>query len=431
MENYDYDIIIIGSGPAGLGATFHLLEKNNNLKILIIEKSKICSGGLRNDGKQNYTYPIGFESKYWTQEEADKYLKITASHLLPKIQPRGDLIKYYERIKRIDKNIQLIEADQTHIGTDKASSYIRNLYDRLIKLGAKFLFNEEFIDLDEKKKIIYTNKNKNIQNYNYENLIIAIGRSGIGFLQEIMNKLNVEYQDNIIDIGVRIETKRENYPIVDDYYDPKIYFPDSVRTFCTNSGYAIVRKDPRCRYSFNGEALSSGSNGLVNFALLKTIKLTDPITSGKEFAEIIGKNALGLSNGKLIMQRVGDFRCKRRSTMQTFNDINLGHNFMPTCQANPGDIALGPLKIIEPIWRSLKLLDKIVFGILHPSTILYYPEIKMYANRPIFLNNYFEASQGIYLIGDGAGVSRGITAAWASGIRAADGILNKINLTRI
>lgn len=123
------------------------------------------------------------------------------------------------------------------------------------------------------------------------------------------------------------------------------------------------------------------------------------------------------------MQRVGDFRLGKRSKAQSFNDDL--YNFEPT-QPNctPGDISLSmPARILRSIWKSMKSLDTIIPGVLHPGTIMYYPEIKLYANKPNYIDNNFKAYENIYFAGDGAGTSRGITAAWASGIRAAEGIL--------
>ena len=243
----------------------------------------------------------------------------------------------------------------------------------------------------------------------------------------IMDKLNIPYSDNIVDVGVRLETREENYPIVQDYYDPKFIFPGRVRTFCTNSGSAhIVKEKYEKYYSVNGHAYSKDmpANGLVNFAMLKTITLTDPVVSGHQFAEILGQMAMQLSGGQPMMQRIGDFRLGKRSKRETFNDDL--YNFKPTLKsATPGDVSLAiPSKILRDIWRAMKLLDTIVPGIMHPSTIIYYPEIKTYAIRPEFLNRYFMVKPHLYMIGDGAGTSRGITGAWASGIRAAEGILN-------
>jgi len=243
-----------------------------------------------------------------------------------------------------------------------------------------------------------------------------------------MDDLGINYIDNIVDVGIRIEVREENYKIVKDYYDPKFLFPDNVRTFCTNSGSAYVVKEKYESYhSVNGHSFSSErkNKGLVNFGMLKTIELTDPVVSGHKFAEILGQMAMKISGGKPMMQRIGDFRVGKRSKVATFNsDL---YNFEPTLKgATPGDIGLAiPAKILRDIWKSMKMLDTIVPGILHPSSIIYYPEIKTYANRPDFINDKFEVKRHIYMIGDGAGTSRGITAAWASGIKAGKGILSR------
>jgi len=126
-----------------------------------------------------------------------------------------------------------------------------------------------------------------------------------------------------------------------------------------------------------------------------------------------------------LMQRVGDFRLGKRSKESTFNDDL--YDFQPTLKtACPGDISLAtPSKILRAIWKSMKQLDTIIPGILHPSTIMYYPEIKLYANKPQYMDKHFQVVKDVYFAGDGAGTSRGITAAWASGIRVAEGILSK------
>jgi len=415
-----YDVIIIGSGPAGLGAAFELAE-NSNKKILLMEKSRISSGGLRNDCKQNYTYPVGFSQEFWTEEEADFYLKKVEEHLKPDIQPHQNIAVYSRRAAKL--GVKLLEIKQAHVGTDKAVILINNLINQLRNLGVDVLLETKMCDLDYENKIIVDEKGLE---YGFEDLVLAPGRAGFDWLQEIMRQIDVPYIDNIVDIGVRIEAREENYAIVNDYYDPKFIFPDKVRTFCTNSGAAyVVQEKYENYYSVNGHSFSTEKkpNGLVNFAMLKTIRLTDPVVSGHQFADILGQMAMKLGSGKPMMQRLGDFRLGKRSKSATFNDDL--YNFIPTLKScTPGDIGLAmPAKIMRHIWKSLKMLDAIVPGILHPSTIIYYPEIKTYANKPTFIDKYFQAKKNIYIIGDGGGTSRGITAAWASGIRAAKGIL--------
>jgi uncharacterized FAD-dependent dehydrogenase len=250
-----------------------------------------------------------------------------------------------------------------------------------------------------------------------------------------MSTLSVPFVDNIVDIGVRLETRIEHYPIVKDYYDPKFYFPEKVRTFCTNSGNAHVVKERYATsrgeqwFSVNGHAFAPDfrhDNGLVNFAILKTVRFTAPLASGQAFAENLGLQASLMGGGKPLMQRVGDFRLGSRSREESFSrDL---YDFEPSLRdCCPGDISLAmPAKILRAIWKAMKNLDTIVPGVLHPSTIMYYPEIKLYANKPAYLDDNFRVHESVWFAGDGAGTSRGITGAWASGIRAAEGMLETL-----
>lgn len=416
-----YDVIIVGSGPAGLGAAFKIAQ-NSHLSVLLIEKKKISSGGLRNDCKQNYTYPVGFPFEHWKKEEADLLLEEVKAILEPKIETKTNIEKYAARAKKI--GVEILSIDQSHVGTDKSSELIKSLIEKLKALHVEIALGIEVLKLHKNEKKLSLGDGSIIA---FEHTILAPGRADYDWLQEQMDTLEVTYNDNIVDIGIRVETKEENYPIVRDYYDPKILFPKKVRTFCTNSGCAhIVREQYKGYFSVNGHSLSreNESNNLVNFAMLKTIRLTEPVVSGQQFGKILGEMVMQLSGGSVVMQRVGDFRMGIRSKKETFNsDL---YDFEPTLKsAVAGDLSLSmPAKILRDIWKSLKMLDTIIPGVLHPSTILYYPEIKTYSNKPNFINAYFMVKKGYYIIGDGAGTSRGITAAWASGIRAANGILN-------
>ncbi len=425
------DVLIIGTGPAGLGAAFGLLEKRPGLSITMLDKSEVSSGGLRNDCKMNFTWPIGFPESCWEQGQAEAYLRRVEDFLKPSIMEKTNVARYTHRAEKL--GVKLLEIRQSHLGTDGGLELIRRLIHRLRGNGVEIALGEKALDFHLERKTVSTDKRE----IPYKQLIVAPGRGGFAFLQGLMNKAGIAYRDNVVDIGLRIETKEERYPIVRDYYDPKFYFPKKTRTFCTNSrsAYVVQEKygdeETGLWYSVNGHAWSSSrpENGFANFAILKTVTLTAPLASGQSYARMLGMQAALLGGGRPIMQRVGDFRLGKRSFAESFTgDLYDFEPTLPSC--TPGDIALSaPAKILNSVWNAMKLLDTIVPGLMHPSTIMYYPEIKLYANRPAFTDEYFRAAEGLYLIGDGAGTSRGITSAWASGLRAADGILKTIEAT--
>jgi hypothetical protein len=419
-----FNLVIVGTGPAGLGAAFAFREARPAGSILLIDKSSLSTGGLCNDCKMNFTFPIGFPMEYWDRSAADKYLGFVGARLQPRILSKNNLGIYANRAQKL--GVELLEVRQSHLGTDGGVALARAMTEELGRAGATVSLGETALDVREADHLLITDRRE----INFGSLVIAPGRKGFAFLQQLMDRLKVPYVDNVVDIGLRLEAREDNYPIVRDYYDPKFHFPQKVRTFCTNSGRAFVVKeryedaDGRAYFSVNGHAFSKRgqANGLVNFALLKTVRFTEPLASGQEFAQMLGQQAMLMGGGQPLMQRVGDFRLGKRSKAESFNEDL--YDFIPTLSAcTPGDIALAvPSKILRAIWRSMKLLDTIIPGVLHPSTIMYYPEIKLYGNRPRFIDSSFQARPGIWMIGDGAGTSRGITAAWASGIRAVEGI---------
>ena len=422
MATPDFDIIIIGTGPAGLGAAYHLTDISPSLSILMIDREKICSGGLLNDCKQNYTFPIGFAAENWTPEEAGRLLPLVEKHLRPAIKEKQNLDIYRRRAERI--GVTLLDVRQAHVGTDRSMELIQRLRNELKERGVRFLLEKEVTDVfDDTLTGIIISGTETVR---AGKVIMAPGRKGFSFLQQVMEKMGIAYIDNVVDVGIRLETTLNNYPIVNDYYDPKFLFPDGVRTFCTNSGHARVVLERYEGFSLvNGHALSDNhaGNNLVNFALLKTIGLKAPVRSGQQMAVFLATLANEIGGGLPLMQRVGDFRMGKRSSADSFNEDL--YAFKPSCPVTAGDLGLAvPAKIMRHIWAALKKLDNIVPGVLHPSTIMYYPEIKMYANKPTFLDRHFRVSANVYMAGDGAGTSRGITGAWASGIRVAEGILS-------
>ena len=425
-----YDAIIVGTGPAGMGAAFSLLERKPGISILMLDKAPVSTGGMRNDCKMNFTYPIGFPFEYWTEDTANRYLEIVKDFLKPDILPKSNIGTYQSRAEKL--GCSLLEIQQTHLGTDGGLRLIQRLMKELDERGVDIALKEEMLSINNEQKFITTDQRE----IGYRTILIAPGRQGFHFLQSVMHQLGVKYMDNILDVGIRVETRIEHYPIAKDYYDPKFYFPEKVRTFCTNSGNAHVVKEKYVTergdvwYSVNGHAYApdaARNNGLVNFAILKTVRFTEPLASGQEYAEHLGVMAALMGGGRPLMQRVGDFRMGKRSRQATFNgDL---YDFEPSLRdCCPSDISLAmPSKILRYIWSAMKKLDTIIPGILHPSTIMYYPEIKLYANKPEYRDDHFQVAPDVFFAGDGAGTSRGITGAWASGIRASEGMIEALH----
>jgi uncharacterized FAD-dependent dehydrogenase len=423
MQRYDY--LIVGSGPAGLAAAFELSGRRPAAKILLVDKASVSSGGLRNDCKMNFTYPIGFPEEYWPRALAEAYLERVTNFLRPEIMERKNVGAYRHRAARL--GVELLDIRQSHLGTDGGLKLIKRLVEDLGRRGVETALGETALSIDAGRSVAATEKRE----VGYGAALIAPGRNGFDFLRRLMADAGIPFSDNSIDVGLRIELREERYPIVKDYYDPKFLFPERVRTFCTNSRSAHVVKeryetaDGAAYFSVNGHAWSSDrpANGLANFAVLRSVAFTEPLASGQDFAEMLGRQAMLAGGGKPLMQRVGDFRLGKRSKRDGFTgDL---YDFEPTlADCTPGDIGMViPAKFLHSIWKALKSLDTIVPGVLHPSTVMYYPEIKLYANKPSFVSErHFMAKPGLFLAGDGAGTSRGITAAWASGLRAADGM---------
>jgi uncharacterized FAD-dependent dehydrogenase len=221
-------------------------------------------------------------------------------------------------------------------------------------------------------------------------------------------------------------------PITDIVYDPKFIFTtsrhgDKVRTFCTNPGGRVRVENYFDFKLVNGDALSGKKTENTNFALINTVELTKPFSDTTEFGQMIARQFFLLGGGKPIVQRVGDFREGRRSSAATFDSATRHFEVCrATYNAIPGDIALGmPARIIDNLWESLKKLDKIVPGILHPSTLIYAPEIKFFDTHFPTNRNLETNVKGIFVAGDGTGKSRGIVGAGISGIIAAQGIAEK------
>lgn len=441
MQVKQYNILIIGSGPAGIFAAMQL-EKLGLDKVAIIDRNPYPAGGLLNDGKLNFDYRIGMDidelqiNRQTAEDMMEEIKQIFAAF------PRCRQVTFVENNRNLlalkdmaaEQGAQFIAPEQWHWGTDNGKDLVDYLRAYLKKTD--FLLNTEAIAIAKIHDIAFhvcCRQDKKQIRLKAPVIIAAPGRSGAYWFRDIADQLNIRHHFGPIDVGIRLELNRQFYDgITNIVYDPKFIFKthrhgDRVRTFCTNPGGRVRVEHYRDFKLINGDALFGKKTRNTNFALINTVALTEPLSDTTEFAQSIARQFFLLGGGKPIVQRIGDFREGRRSSLTTFNSTTRHFEVCrATCNATPGDISLAmPARIMDNLWESLKSLDKIIPGILHPSTLMYAPEIKFFDTQ-FPTDRHLETNiKGIFVAGDGTGKSRGIVGAAMSGMIAAHGIAGK------
>jgi uncharacterized FAD-dependent dehydrogenase len=459
-----YDVVIIGAGPAGLFAAYELIINNKDLKIAILDKGKraenrfcpmnqnnipckncnpcsILSGyggaGTFSDGKLNFIPKIGKSDlfKYMDQHEAYKLIDDTEviftrfgmnSDVYPTNMDEANRIK--EKIAKLGANLLIIK--QKHLGSDKLPGYIRNFTDFLENSGVEIIESADVIDVNTEHKnnyqVIYK-KSKKDCTLDCHKVIVAPGRTGAKWIQELADKYNIPYISQSIEIGVRVEVRKEILEeITSVIYDPTIFiktdtYNDEIRTFCTNPGGFVAKENYEGYICVNGHALKDVKSSNSNFAFISKVNLTHPATNTRQYGESIARIANVLGDGKPLIQSLRDLRQGRRSTMERIKKGFIEPT-LKDCVA--GDLALVlPHRIIINILEGLKKLDQIIPGVNNDETLLYGPEIKFFSNEITTNNNMKLEDYEIYFVGDGAGKAGNIVTAAATGLIAARDIL--------
>ena len=462
-----YDVVIIGAGPAGLFSAYELIKNNKNLKILLLDKGKfankrmcpiainkkecinckpcqILSGyggaGTFSDGKLNFIPKLGKSDlfKYMSQSDAYKIIDDTEKifnefNMDAKVYP-SNMDEALKLEKEIAKNgAKLLIIKNKHIGSDHLPKYIENFTDYLRNNGVETLELCDVIDIKtvsiNNHEIICKYKNKD-KIFKSKYVIVAPGRTGAKWVGELANKYNIPYVSQSIEIGVRVEFRKE---IMEDLskilYEPTIFiktdtYGDEIRTFCSNPGGFVAKESYEGYCCVNGYSLKDIKSKNSNFAFISKVNLTHPITDTRLYGESIARIANVLGAGKPIIQSLRDLRMGRRSD---WNRINKGFIEPTLKDCVAGDLALVlPHRILINILEGLEKLDKIMPGINNDETLLYGPEIKFFSNE-IETNNKFKLkNDNIYFIGDGSGKAGNIVVAAATGLIAARDIIEQI-----
>ncbi len=451
-----YDVIIIGMGPGGIYSAYELIKNNPNLKIAMFDEGhalekrkcpidgekitscihcKSCSimsgfggAGAFSDGKYNITNDFGGTLyKYIGKRKALELMHyvddINTSH-------GGEGTKLYStansKFKKIclQNDLHLLDASVRHLGTDINYVVLSNLYNEL-KEKVDFYFDckVEHIEILENGYQVLTEKDS----YTCEKCIVSVGRSGSKWMQKICEEIGIKTKSNRVDIGVRVELPAEIFShVTDELYEGKIVYRthkygDMVRTFCMNPNGEVVNENTNGIVTVNGHSYEDPDKKTnnTNFALLVSKEFSEPFKDSNGYGESIARlsNMLG---GGVLVQRFGDLIRGQRSTEERMKSSFI----TPTLNATPGDLNLVlPKRIMDGIIEMIYALDKIAPGTANDDTLLYGVEVKFY-NMEAQVDNHLETKyKGLYIIGDGSGITHSLSHASASGVFVAREIL--------
>lgn len=454
----DYDVIIIGAGPGGIFAAYELTVKKPELRVAVFEaghslkdrkcpidgdrvkncvKCKSCSimsgfggAGAFSDGKYNITNDFGGTLyKYIGKEKAIELMEYVDRINL---ENGGEGTKLYSTastdIKKIcmQNKLKLLDASVRHLGTDINYIVLENLYNKLSKaVDFFFLTPVKTVEIIENGYRVITDKG----DFTSTDCIISAGRIGSKWMEEICNKLDISTNSNRVDIGVRVELPASIFShLTDELYESKIVyrtqkFEDNVRTFCMNPRGSVVNENTNGIVTVNGHSYEDPKKQTenTNFALLVAKHFSEPFKDSNGYGESIARlsNMLG---GGVIVQRFGDLIRGRRSNYKRIEESFV----TPTLKAEPGDLSLVlPKRILDGIIEMIYALDKIAPGTANDDTLLYGVEVKFY-NMEVQVDEHLQTKyNGLYIIGDGSGVTHSLSHASASGVHVARDIANE------
>ncbi|MDA8442474.1 MAG: FAD-dependent oxidoreductase [Peptococcaceae bacterium] len=464
-----YDLIIVGAGPAGIFTALELTELNPDIRILILDKGRtidrrvcparktgkcvncqpcgITSGwsgaGAFSDGKLSLSPAVGGRiTDYMTQDEAQDlvnyadsvYLKFGASSVVHGLNNKKFDDIRYEASKH---QIQVIHCPVRHLGTELAWEVLRRMYEALMAQG-----NVTFRELLTVKDILVedntvkgvravspTGKEEELRS---SIVVIAPGRAGAGWLAEQTKLLHIKTENNEVDIGVRVEVPNSILDhLTRELYEPKlIYFSDTfdlkTRSFCVNPGGVVAEEHYDGGLAVvNGHSYSDDrlKTANTNFALLVSTKFTEPFNQPIEYGRYIARLANMLTGGGIMVQRLGDLLRGRRSDESKMSKSTT----VPTLKtAVPGDLSyVLPQRYLTSLVETLQAFDHIAPGLYSKHTLLYGVEVKFYSSKVIVSNNFETSIKNLYTIGDGAGITRGLIQASATGVVVARDIASR------
>ena len=448
----NYDVIIIGAGPGGIFSAYEIKKLRPELKVAVFEAGhalskrrcpidgdkiksciscKSCSimsgfggAGAFSDGKYNITNDFGGTLyEYIGKREALELMRYVDEL---NMRYGGEGTKLYStagtKFKKLclQSDLHLLDASVRHLGTDINYVVLENLYNDM-KDKMDFFFDTPV----ERVSIIEGGYEVHCKDASYTctKCVISAGRSGSKWMESVCRDLQIPTKSNRVDIGVRVELPAEVFShLTDELYESKIVYRtekygDLVRTFCMNPKGAVVNENTNGIITVNGHSYEDPAKQTenTNFALLVAKHFSEPFKDSNGYGESIARlsNMLG---GGVIVQRFGDLTRGRRSTPSRMQ----GSFLTPTLNATPGDLSLVlPKRILDGIIEMIYALDKVAPGTANDDTLLYGVEVKFYNMEVEVTENLESRYPGLYIIGDGSGITHSLSHASASGVHVA------------
>lgn len=459
-EMKKYDVIIVGAGASAVFASYELTKLSNKATVLMLDSGarleqrncpislgkvdscihcKSChimngygGAGTLSDGKYNITTKFGGDlHNYVGTENAMKLMEYVDDVLC---NMGGAEAKLYSTANSdlktiaLRNNLHLLDAKVRHLGTDRNVRILGEIYN-YTKDRIDMEFNAAVTDVDQLPEGGFRVTLKNGTQYECSDLLLAAGRSGSKWISQMCEKFGIALDRNRVDIGVRVELPAEVFKhITDDVYESKIVYKtdkynDMVRTFCMNPYGEVVSENTNGIVTVNGHSYADPSlrTGNTNFALLVSNKFTEPFKNSNEYGESIARlsNMLG---GGVLLQRFGDLVKGRRSSARRMQKCFT----TPTLNATPGDLSLViPKRQLDNIIEMIYALDKIAPGTANEDTLLYGVEVKFYNSKVHVDHNLETKIKGLYVLGDGSGVTHSLSQASASGVHVARILIDK------
>lgn len=460
----EYHIIIVGAGPSGIFAALELKKQNPDLKILMLEKGnpiekRICpkrktgrcvgctpcnittgfaGAGAFSDGKLSLSPEVGGDLPEYigTDITQDLIHYVDATYLSYGADQRVYGVDVPEKIgqirkKAIENNLKLVECPVRHMGTEVGYAiYGKIQQDLMDKYKVDIRFRTPVTDLIIEDGVVTGVKTQSGDFYSSK-VLMCVGREGSAWLSTLCQDHGIRTTVGKVDIGVRVETRNEVMEEINNclyegklkYYTPT--FDDAVRTFCSNPGGVVAAEyyDDGLAvvngHSYKADALKTDN---TNFALLVSKGFTQPFNSPITYGKHIAELANMLTGNKILVQRYGDFVRGRRTTAERLDRSNI----IPTLKdAVPGDLGLVlPYRILKDIDEMIIALDKVSPGLASEETLLYGVEVKFYSNRVEVDEDFQTNLKNLYVMGDGAGITRGLMQASVNGVYVARRITN-------